>query len=73
MYDIDFDLCNGSRSNVNASIEIKIIGDFECIENSNICSICHRLRDIHSRNVHEFEFDILNGIRSDVNIPIESQ
>ena len=50
-------------------------GNFLCIDNSNVCSMCHRLLDIHRRNQHHFDLDLdlQNGPRSNVNITIESQ
>ena len=36
-----------------------------------IIKICHRLRDINSRNVHDLDIDLHNVPRSNVNMPIE--
>ena len=33
--------------------------------------ICHHLRDIRNRNVHDLNRDLENGERSNVNMPIE--
>ena len=63
--EIDLSSNNRPMSNVNASFEsqfstfcgsaivvfaLSLSGDFQCICNSNICPIYHRLRDIHSKN-----------------------
>ena len=38
----------------------KSIDDFLCIGNDNVCPICHRLRDIHSQNMHDLALDLYN-------------
>ena len=42
-----------------------------CVVNSNVYIICHHLRDIRSRNVHNFDLDLLNGLMSNINMPME--
>ena len=39
--------------------------------NDNVCSICHRLRDIDSGIVHDLDLELQNRPRSNVNMPIE--
>ena len=36
----------------------KPLGDFPCIGNSNICFICHHLRENHLENLHNLDFDL---------------
>ena len=35
--------------------------------------LCHRLRDMHSPNVHDLDHDMLNWSWSNVNTPVERQ
>ena len=44
----------------------KATGDFLYIGTSNVCSICHSLRDIHDQNLHDLDLDLYNGPRSNV-------
>ena len=50
----DFDLAKVKCKHTNR----KAIGDFLCIEISNICYIFHRLRDINSQNLCDLNFDL---------------
>ena len=59
---------NETRSNVNMSIE-RLFASF-CVDNSNVCPICHHLQDIHSQNV--YDLDLWNVTRWNVNIPQRS-
>ena len=47
------------------------LGDFQFVGNSNVCPICHHLRDINSRKVHDLDYDLLISPRSNVNMLIE--
>ena len=70
MHELDTDLWNGPRSNVNMPIE-KPRATL-CFRKSNVCPICHYLRDISSRNVYDLDPDLYNGPRSNINMPIEN-
>ena len=44
----------------------KTVCDFRFVDNSSVCHICHHLRDIHSRDVHDLDVDLSNGPRSNL-------
>ena len=69
MHDLEHELQNRPRSNVNMPIE-RLHATF-CLGNSNICPMWHGSRDINSRNVHDLDPDPYNGLRSNVNMSIE--
>ena len=56
VHDIDLDLCNGPRSNVNMPMESRYATIF--VGNCNVCPICHRLQEIHNGNVHDLDHDL---------------
>ena len=45
------------RSNLNPAIESQKY-DFLFVDNDNVCSICHRLRDIDSGIVHDLDLEL---------------
>ena len=67
LHDLDPDLYNGERSNVNMLIE-RPRATFVVLE-ITVCPTFHRLRDVrpNSLNVHGRHPDLLNGQGSNVN------
>ena len=49
----------------------KATSDYLCVGNNNVCPICHRLRDVKSRKVHDLNSDLQNGSRLNVYMPNE--
>ena len=60
MHDLDVSLLEWAKVECKYTIR-RPICDFLCVDNSNICHICHRLRDIHSQNLRTLDFDLSNG------------
>ena len=53
--DIDLYLYNGPKLNVNMPIERAHAT--RCMDNRNVCPVCHRSQIIHSQNVHKLDLD----------------
>ena len=49
----------------------KLTRNFLFFANNNVYHICHRLRDIDSRNMHDLDFDLFSRPRSNVNMSME--
>ena len=59
MHDLDLDLQNGqSLKDKFANGKWKGRMQLSFAGNSNVCPICHRLRDIDGRNVHDLDHDV---------------
>ena len=46
----------------------KAMCNFLFVGNTDVCHICHRLRDINGRNVHNHDLNVWNWPRSNVNM-----
>ena len=69
MHDLDFDLYNGPRSNVNIPIESQQATFYVLATAIFVLSVAVYL--IFSQNLHDLDFDLQNWPWSNVNIPIE--
>ena len=55
----------------NINVNGKALNYFLFAYNSNVCPICHPLREVRNQNVHDHNLDLSNGSISNINMPIE--